>query len=654
MHNRQNIFAVFALAVLLFGGRCYGQGERAVSSEEVIKSVFRQAWQHTSPDSYPGVLTLHAMSEFALLEGNEDVRDDVVARYRRFGTGEVTARGNLISYEAGGSGAAYLAWKKASTTLDRQVGEVAARMMDRQNRSPEGLMTAKFATHQVFIDVAFAVTPFLLYAGLKENRQDYVDFAVFETLELFRILRDEATGLLHQGRGFHPDGNREKVSEDNWSRGNGWGAFALASLVRDLPNTHPRRREVVALAQSFFTAALKYQDNEGMWHQEISDTTSYVETSGSGLLLYGIGILLEKQLLDRKYKASFVKSLRSYLSYIGTDGSVSHTCRGCLCPGRGTKQDYKNRGWVYNDHHAFGPVILAFTQAMKLGITEVKPLAGRGLHTIADAPNRPRTYLRAARGRDMAWENNRIAFRVFNAEVRGKAGSGIDVWAKSVPYPILDRWYAQNEEGQAYHIDRGEGCDFYDMGKGRGCGGIALWMDGRAYPPETFDRVAVMKNQDDVVNLILNYDTWNVPGLEIKEKREIEMSLNTHLFKATTTILSPDDRELTLAIGLTVYGKQHLHTDPVRGILSSWEAIHPDHGSLGTAILVDPAAIAGFASFGGDEYLLVKVRTNVPFTYHAGAGWSKSLFFKEENDWLEYLKKENERINDRKIHDDDI
>jgi hypothetical protein len=341
---------------------------------------------------------------------------------------------------------------------------------------------------------------------------------------------------------------------------------------------------------------------------------------------------------------SFVKALQAYLSYIGSDGSVSHTCRGCLCPGEGTKEDYKNRGWVYNDHHAFGPVILAFTQAIKLGVREVKPMERRGLYTIADSPDTPRTYMCFARGKDIAWENDRIAFRVFNAEVRGKAGSGIDVWAKSVPYSILDKWYAQNGQGKAYHNDYGEGCDFYDMGKFRGCGGLAAWIDGKPWPAETFDRFAVMKNQDDRVSIVLSYDTWNVPGLEIREKREIDMMRNTHLFKVRSTVISPEDRELTLAIGLTVYGKQKLYTDKSRGILSAWEAIHPDHGSLGTAVLVDPESLAGFASFDRDEFVLIKVRTNVPFTYYAGAGWSKSAFFREESDWLEYLKKERRKV----------
>ena len=80
------------------------------------------------------------------------------------------------------------------------------------------------------------------------------------------------------------------------------GAFALSILVRDLPEQHPKREAVVQLAKSFYAAVLKHQNEDGMWHQEMTDEDSYVETSGSGLLLYGLGIMIEKGQLDPKYK----------------------------------------------------------------------------------------------------------------------------------------------------------------------------------------------------------------------------------------------------------------------------------------------------------------------------------------------------------------
>jgi rhamnogalacturonyl hydrolase YesR len=631
--------------LFLISGNVDAQNTKAVSTADITKSVFEKGLQHTDIDFYAGTLMMHAVSEFALLKGNDQLLKRVVGLYEKFGTGEIKAKGNFISYEAGGSGAAYLAYKNATNKLDEQVSAAADKMMKKQKRSPEGLMTAMSANnelHQVFIDMAFAVTPYLLYSGLKLNNQEYINFAALETLGLFKILKDEKTGLLHQARGYNGLGN---LTEDNWSRGNGWGAFALAILVRDLPANHPKRAEVEALAKQFFTAVVKHQNKEGLWNQEMTDPTSYVETSGSGLLLYGEGIMLEKGLIDKKYMQQFRRGLQSFTSYIGSDGSVSHSCFSCLCPGKGTKEDYRIHPWVYNDPHAFGPVVLAFAQAAKMGITTITPSKKLGYYSIVDSPKVPRTYATYARGTDVSWENDRIGFRVYGGpSVRNKVRSGIDIWAKSVDYPVLDKWYKLNEQGKDYHVDRGEGHDFYHMGKQLGCGALAIWIDGKPYASETFDSYKIRQNQNDKVGVELEYKTWNVPDMKITELKRIEMEQGTNLFKVTSTLKSEQDIELTVAIGLTTYGKQQVYHNKERGALSVWETIDTTNGSLGTAVLVNPENFAGFASYKGDEYSLIKVKTNVPFSYYAGAGWDKSKYYRNKEDWNKYINDEAEKV----------
>jgi len=636
-----NRILLFIFLVILFTSNLKGQNKGEIQTREVILRAFAKGQQHMDISTYPGTLLLHGMSEYALLKGNEDILQQVIDPLVKFGSGDIKAAGNFISYEAGGSGSAYLSWKGSTDKLDKQVAAAAEKMMTQQKRTTDGLMTIKTMTHQMFIDVSFAVTPFLLYSGLKFNKPEQVDYAVFQTLESFRILKEEKTGLIHQGRGFQGEG---KISEDNWSRGNGWGAFALAILVRDLPESHPKHAEVVTLAKQFFASVLKFQDKNGLWHQEMTDATSYVETSGSGILLYSLGIMLENNLLDKKYQKNLEKGLSAYLDYIGPDGSVSNTCIGCLCPDKGTKEDYKNRKWELNDYHAFGPVVLAYTQAAKMGIMAVKPLHKLGFYVPADSALIPKAYARPARGCDVAWENDRIGFRVYGPTVRDKVRSGVDIWAKSVDYPILDKWYKLMAEGKDYHTDRGEGCDFYHMAKFLGCGGLAIWKDGKPYASESYDSFNIIKNQGDNIEFELEYNTWNVPDLKIEEHKKIEMGMGTNLFKVTNTLKSDKNQELTVAIGLTTYGKQQILQDKKHGSLSVWEQMDTSHGSLGTAVLINPENFAGFASSGADVFILMKVKTNVPFTYYSGAGWEKSKFFKTRTDWEKYIKSESKKV----------
>ena len=80
----------------------------------------------------------------------------------------------------------------------------------------------------------------------------------------------------------------------------------------------------------------------------------------------------------------------------------------------------------------------------------------------ATPPEPPCVYARIVPERfdDMAWENDRIAHRMYgialNSPVAAAAGerlrgSGIDVWGKRVTYPIVDRWYAKGHD--QFHKD---------------------------------------------------------------------------------------------------------------------------------------------------------------------------------------------------------
>ena len=367
-------YSIFVFLLIFFNSGPANSAGHKINVDSIALQVLQKGLVTNDLGLYPGILLMHGMSELAEHLNEQDLIRRAVSIFQKYDTKEIQGRGSYICYETGGSGAAYLLFKGKGSDLSGQVSDGAVRMMKQQKRSTEGLMIPPNKTeNQVFIDMAFAVTPYLLYAGLAENRTDYIDFAVFETLELFRILEDTKTGLVHQGRGFQ---GTDVISQDNWSRGNGWGAFALSILVRDLPDNHPKKPEINALAIKFFKAVLKFQDQTGLWHQEMTDQDSYIETSGSGLLLFGLGIMVEKNLLGKQYRKNLVKGLESYLAYIGDDGSVSNTCIGCLCPGKGTKEDYKSREWALNDPHAFGPVVLAFAQASRLGIGQLK-LSGK-------------------------------------------------------------------------------------------------------------------------------------------------------------------------------------------------------------------------------------------------------------------------------------
>jgi hypothetical protein len=90
--------------------------------------------------------------------------------FEKFKTKEIKGRGSFISYEAGGSGIAYLNYLNKSPKLSAHVVEFADKMFKNQKLTSEGLLTApwlKDSLDQFMIDCAFTVTPYMLYAGLQ-------------------------------------------------------------------------------------------------------------------------------------------------------------------------------------------------------------------------------------------------------------------------------------------------------------------------------------------------------------------------------------------------------------------------------------------------------------------------------------------------------
>jgi unsaturated rhamnogalacturonyl hydrolase len=313
-------------------------------------------------------LSLHGYARLAVITRNPAVLDDCRTHLMPFVLGERQWRANFPNYFCGGNATAYLHWQgqlpEAAATLRHYAEDFFG-----APRSADGILRMPNSEQEkVWIDTAFAVTPFMLFCGLAFGEERYIEAGFEQTDKMYHLFRDPQNGLLHQARGFTGPGI---MSQDHWSRGNGWCMLALTELVQYLPAGHLLRPAAEAMFTDLVAACLRFQDEQGMWHQEITEHDSYVETSGTGLILYGIGVGLERGILSATAMAPFLHGLRGYAQYVHPDGTVYHTCRGCLNPGAGTIADYKQRAPVINDAHAFGPVILAFGQAHSLGINGI-------------------------------------------------------------------------------------------------------------------------------------------------------------------------------------------------------------------------------------------------------------------------------------------
>jgi unsaturated rhamnogalacturonyl hydrolase len=354
-----------------------GLHTRPVDLIEACERLFaRHAAEHDLRH-YTGILTLQGLSRagVALKErgAGEVVLDRARAALAPFLKGEVNFPCNFPNYHVGGNGAAYLWWSgELADVTEKTFLPFVEQLLKVAPRDRRGLYChpAFPQGEGIFIDVAFAVAPFLLFCGLKLGRTDCVDEAWAQAGGLVKALRDERTGLVHQAFNFISPGT---MTGDHWSRGNGWAALALAELAQAFPAEHAGRAELERVFVDFVEACLRVQDAKtGLWHQEMTDAGSYLEISGSGLMLYALGAGIEKGLLkEARHREAFARGIGGLTGFVGLDGSVHQVCIGCLAPGDGSRETYAKYPHARNDPHGFGAALMAFGQAIRLGIVSV-------------------------------------------------------------------------------------------------------------------------------------------------------------------------------------------------------------------------------------------------------------------------------------------
>ena len=143
---------------------------KPVSTESIAEIALERGLNEVDLGMYGGTLFMQGMSELAVFQKNSKNLLRTIEIFEKFKTKEIKGRGSFISYEAGGSGIAYLNYLNKSPKLSANVVEFADKMFKNQKLTSEGLLTApwlKDSLDQFMIDCAFAVTPYMLYAGLQ-------------------------------------------------------------------------------------------------------------------------------------------------------------------------------------------------------------------------------------------------------------------------------------------------------------------------------------------------------------------------------------------------------------------------------------------------------------------------------------------------------
>jgi hypothetical protein len=250
---------------------------------------------------------------------------------------------------------------------------------------------------------------------------------------------------------------------------------------------------------------------------------------------------------------------------------------------------------------------------------------------------------------DYAWENNRVAFRVYGPEAQrlteagdpgGTLSSGVDCWLKKVDYSIINKWYKKPFEGGTYHEDTGEGLDNYHVGSSRGCGGTMVFdkKTGEMYAAKNYTKWN--KIEDGILrgDFKLHYAPYAAGNKTVTETKYVSIDKGSNLTRFEVSIEGTD----AITVGITLHEKTKEISADENAAWFNFDDKDYFGSELNTAVVVDPKYVTGYEKYIVDQpeksHLLIHMKPiNGKIIYYSGFFWKKSKQFASTDEWKNYL-----------------
>lgn len=284
---------------------------------------------------------------------------------------------------------------------------------------------------------------------------------------------------------------------------------------------------------------------------------------------------------------------------------------------------------------------------------------------------------------DIAWENELTAFRTYGPALQatGERAFGYDLWAKRVSHPVVEARYAKELNPEtlqtiaelrktdpkaaqelansvSYHIDHGNGLDYYSVGPTLGGGTAALMVDGEIVYPYCYHTYEILDNGPLRFTVSLTYHPLNIRENEdVIETRLLSLDAGSQLNKVAIEYKNLTETT-PVATGLVIHEPSEVYrADTEKGYIAYADPEDPVNGRLYVgAVIPQPVKLtqAGAVYFSDEEKNERKANGHIlavsdyepgdKYTYYFGGGWSKWGFNTPE-DWFAYIGQYAEKVN---------
>lgn len=281
---------------------------------------------------------------------------------------------------------------------------------------------------------------------------------------------------------------------------------------------------------------------------------------------------------------------------------------------------------------------------------------------------------------DIAWENDRIAFRTYGPALQasGEKAYGYDIWVKCVSKPVVDLRYKTelNKETRAkiaelrktdpkaaqelansvsYHIDHGNGMDYYKVGPTLGAGTSALLVNDSIVYPYCYKDFEILDNGPLRFTVKLVYNPLQIKNNnQVIETRLLSLDAGSQLNKITTSFANLNEAT-PIVTGIVIHDpSKDFQADATNGYIAYADPEEKGNGQIYVAA-VFPGKVAEAkevyfsdkekAERGADGHVLAysTYEPGKEYIYYTGAGWNK-WGFNNSSEWFNYVKDFSQKI----------
>ena len=213
----------------------------------------------------------------------------------------------------------------------------------------------------LWLDDLFMSVPALAQMTTFCGEKKYLDDAVKQVKQFSKRMFNTDKGLFFHGwvqeMEIHP--------QYHWARANGWALMAMVELLSTMPDDHPEKKEILNLLKAHISGLIKYQSANGLWHQLIDKSDSYLETSATAIYTYSIAKAINEGWIDASaFGPVALLAWNGITKKINDKGQVEGTCVG-------TGMAFDPAFYYYRPvnafaAHGYGPVLLAGSEMIKL------------------------------------------------------------------------------------------------------------------------------------------------------------------------------------------------------------------------------------------------------------------------------------------------